>query len=97
MRQPRVVPFLITIAALCTMGGCGGSGNQETPTGRAVLTFVWPDRTRLIPAAANSITVTLTRGGALLASQVVPRRISSIRCRLLLWTWTLRRGGLMWL
>jgi hypothetical protein len=37
---------------------------------------VWPSRTRLIPAAANSIVAELKRGGATVASQTLARPVS---------------------
>lgn len=64
-----------------TLSGCGG-GDTTAPTvaaaqtataGRAVFTVRWPQQTRLIPFAADSIVVRLTRGGALLGQQTLHR------------------------
>ena len=60
------------IAALL-LSGCGGSsGRRSNPSsaslvsasrakGNVSFTVTWPDRTRLVPIAANSIRITLTR------------------------------------
>src|SRR5258706_8796866 len=42
-------------------------------TGRVAITIRWPDRSRLIPLASNSIVVALKRGAQTLASQTLPR------------------------
>ena len=63
--------FVPAVFLCMMMYGCGGGESAES--GRAVFAVVWPERTRLIPAAANSIKVEISRGGTVAASQVIPR------------------------
>ncbi|MBV6459042.1 MAG: hypothetical protein HONBIEJF_02181 [Fimbriimonadaceae bacterium] len=69
--------FLIYLFAILTLlAGCGGSGggaDQMTGEGSAELTIDWPEQTRLIPIAANSITVSFLDGSSVLQSQTVSR------------------------
>src|SRR5687768_14979376 len=51
--------------------GCGGGKSAES--GRAVFTVVWPARSRLIPAASNSIKVEISLGLTEIAERVIPR------------------------
>lgn len=57
------------------LSGCGaGSGvTSAAGAGRATLTVAWPDATRLIPAAASSITVRFTLEGIEVAAQTIAR------------------------
>jgi outer membrane protein assembly factor BamB len=64
------IAALTTFAVVLPLAGCGsGSGTlRAAPTssvtrkkGTLTMTVVWPARTRLIPDAANSIQVTITR------------------------------------
>ena len=48
-------------------------GAAATATGRATVTFTWPSRSRLIPLAANAISVTLTQGAKTLTTQTLAR------------------------
>ncbi len=81
---------LAAFAAISSVSGCGGgSGSSSlspgdsltgTPatagTGRAVFTVLWPvpETTRLIPAAAASITVTILNGaGETVAERIIDR------------------------
>ncbi len=52
--------------------GCGGAGGGKDLAG-AVLTIVWPDASRLIPVAANSIAVSFLSGTTVVSTQVVAR------------------------
>lgn len=77
-RQSLVGVFLGVLFGIITLSaGCGGgtSDQQQTTSayGRATLTVRWPERTRLIPFAAESIRVRLTNGGKLLAETLLTR------------------------
>jgi hypothetical protein len=70
-----VVCFL---AGLLT--GCGGGGNSggggvgsQSATGRATLTILWPQRSRLIPDASNSISVAITQGTTAVTQKLLAR------------------------
>lgn len=64
-------------AAVLALAGCGGGhSSPDSGGGRAVLTIKWPSRGRLIPAAANSIKATFTRGAQVVASQILARPTS---------------------
>lgn len=70
----RIQILLTLITALC-LSGCGGGSisNIAKATGRAVVTIVWPDRSRLIPAAANSISIKINEGATTIAQKIVAR------------------------
>src|SRR6266852_3679710 len=53
--------------------GCGGGSTSQANTGRATLTIIWPDRSRLIPLASNSIQVVFSRGAQTIDSKIIPR------------------------
>src|SRR5204862_401741 len=61
--------------AMAVLMGCGGQGGQQQPTGRAVFTIIWPNDSRLIPAASNSIKVVIKRGAAVSATQTLARPV----------------------
>src|SRR5687768_16266120 len=60
--------LILTCCLMLSLSGCGsGGGRGETDSpdaaaGRAAFSVRWPDSSRLIPFAANSIRVRLTRG-----------------------------------
>jgi len=62
------VRLLIALCATLLLAGCGGwvgshlgsGSNSSTSRGKAEIRFVWPERTRLIPLAANSIRLRLS-------------------------------------
>lgn len=59
--------------------GCGGghsTGIVSRATGRATFTMQWPERSRLIPAAANSIVLTIRQGEKAVASKTLARPAS---------------------
>lgn len=66
------ISFLSALAALCVGGvsllaGCGGGGSKSAPgatrgVGTVQMTIKWPQPTRLIPEAAQSIRVAVTAG-----------------------------------
>ena len=71
-RKPTAILLGLMTAALL---GCGGQGVSQRATGRAVFSIIWPDNTRLIPAASNGITVTIKRDGATFSSKTIARPV----------------------
>jgi len=65
------IACLTLFLASCGGGGSGGAGSRAT--GRFALTVKWPEPSRLIPAASNSIRAVLTGGGATLGQQTLVR------------------------
>lgn len=66
----------LAVATMTSLLGCGGGGSSSTTTdslGTARVTIKWPDATRLIPTAANSVTVSFLRGATVVASKTVAR------------------------
>ena len=61
---------LLAAALSVWLIGCGSGGPAP---GRAALTVRWPERTRLIPFAADSIRVTLTQGTRQLGTALLVR------------------------
>jgi hypothetical protein len=68
--------LLPLLALLAGCGGGGGGGTTPTQTGKAAITITWPNRSRVLPAAANSIKLVFTQNGTILATQVVPRPVA---------------------
>ncbi len=64
---------LIALLCLLLCGCGGGSGPASTGAGRAEFTVVWPEVSRLIPLASNSIVVSLSRGGTTLFTRILVR------------------------
>ena len=60
----RLVSFLTPVVVLSFVAGCGGSSSSvdSSGTARATLTFTWPQRSRLIPIASNSIKISISNG-----------------------------------
>jgi len=54
--------------------GCGG-GADSADSGGAVFTVVWPESTRLIPEASQSIRVEIRRNNVAVATRVIPRPV----------------------
>lgn len=68
--------LLALLAACAALAGCGGSSGRAADaarTGRATITVVWPQRSRLIPDAANSIRVDIRSSTQVVASQLLAR------------------------
>lgn len=68
--------FLIFLFAIvAALAGCGGSGGGSgvMSDGSAELTIDWPEQTRLIPIAANSITVSFLDGATVIQRKTVSR------------------------
>ncbi len=62
------VAVFTALLASAPLTGCGGGSKNNTPSlnmtrakGAVTMTVVWPERSRLIPAASDTIIVTLTR------------------------------------
>lgn len=68
----RLLPCASLCALVAVTAGCGGV-SAPVRTSRATLTIVWPTRSRLIPAAANSLRVALKQGEASLGERLVAR------------------------
>ncbi|MGC4042784.1 MAG: FG-GAP-like repeat-containing protein [Armatimonas sp.] len=68
---------VIPLLSLPIVAGCGSSTAPSpgvvAATGRATLTVKWPERSRLIPFAAESIKVRLVNGNTLLGESVLAR------------------------
>ncbi|MBM3493474.1 MAG: hypothetical protein FJX72_04005, partial [Armatimonadetes bacterium] len=69
----------LTIAASAAswwmLAACGSSVSSvpATTTGTATITIAWPDRGRLVPLAANSITATFSLGATVLQTKTAAR------------------------
>ena len=78
MRSFLLAPF--GLLCLLFLVGCGGGNNSQLVStggqGRATLTVQWPERTRLIPDASNSIKVVINQGTTLVATKTLPRPAS---------------------
>src|SRR5262245_38595680 len=67
------LPNHIVLVLVLGLTGCGGGSENPDNTGRATFTVVWPDNSRLIPAAANSIKVEIKTGSTVFTSKTLPR------------------------
>jgi probable HAF family extracellular repeat protein len=65
----------VGLMLLLSLAGCGGGGSTPAAitTGGLLFTVVWPERTRLIPLAAESIKIVLISDGEGVAQKVVAR------------------------
>lgn len=74
--RSRVMASAAAIVALL-LAGCGGSGSSSSSStsgsGVATMVIKWPEATRLIPLAANSITASLYSGSTKIKSTTVAR------------------------
>ncbi len=70
MRLLRLAALLSLFALVITgCGGSGGSGSSiNTRAGRAVFTIKWPQTTRLVPAASQSIRITIRSGSVVVGT-----------------------------
>ena len=73
MKRFAIAAFSFVIIIIILLAGCGGGKTSIAPTARASITIRWPDRSRLIPLAANSITVVFSRNNQTLQSLTIPR------------------------
>ncbi|MGC4042903.1 MAG: PQQ-binding-like beta-propeller repeat protein [Armatimonas sp.] len=71
----RSLLLRLAIVSTFPLTGCGGGQNPSNSRSRgsASLTIHWPEQTRLIPEAANSIALTLIQGAAVVERRVVSR------------------------
>lgn len=69
------VPLLVAFVALpLGCGGGGGNGGSTNPTrGTLRLRVTWPDQTRAIPTAANSLRIVTSANGTQVDSRVISR------------------------
>src|SRR6185312_14903046 len=85
MRSDSIVGTIVAVSLV--LAGCGGHGptppgTVDSVTGRGAVTVSvqWPQPTRLIPAASNSIKFTIARdatpGATILAGTVLDRPAS---------------------
>lgn len=65
------------IVASTIVVGCGGGTDSASAAGAAALTIDWPDRSRLIPDASESITISFLNGSVVVATQTVARPSSA--------------------
>lgn len=77
-RLPLIIVAIVLMVGLVMINGCGYGNALTLPSaatrrGTVSITIHWPVRSRLIPAAANSILITLTHGGQQVKKMVVPR------------------------
>jgi DNA-binding beta-propeller fold protein YncE len=54
--------FTCAAAGIVLLSGCGGGGGGSSRAGTLILTVKWPQNSRLIPFASNSIVATLLQG-----------------------------------
>ena len=80
MRLSLALTLLVAGTPLLLSAGCGGGGNNSLvhsaptrKTGGLSLSVTWPDRTRLIPDASESIVVTVRKAGATLKTATLQR------------------------
>jgi 6-phosphogluconolactonase (cycloisomerase 2 family) len=75
MNRPSLRLFLVLSAFIAAfLTGCGGNnGNAAQQTGTLALSVTWPERTRLVPTASNSIRLVVTHAGVQVATQVIQR------------------------
>ncbi len=69
MRSLLIVSM--TVGLIYFAAGCGGG--TESVAGSARITILWPETTRLIPAASQSINVSMSGPRGTIASRVIPR------------------------
>jgi hypothetical protein len=74
MNNTRMRVCIFAVMAFSLLPGCGGgAGAPQQDHGTLAFTILWPERSRLIPLAAESIKVVVTLQGTVVAQQVVAR------------------------
>lgn len=80
MKPIRPISLCLVLLPIVVLLGCGGgsgvpsgSSAAASGTGKATITVQWPARTRLIPLAANSISVAITQGASVYTQQLLAR------------------------
>ncbi len=71
------------LAAAVVLVGCGGGGGgngtqSNGQTGALTLNIVWPNRSRLIPLASNSIKVDISQNNTVVATQTIARPATQV-------------------
>lgn len=69
----------LATAVLTIIAGCGGNGGSSTLVsggGNLQVGVTWPEATRLIPLASNSIKVDVYDGANLVASELIPKPLT---------------------
>jgi hypothetical protein len=74
----RYLAALLSTLLILSLFGCGGGSSSSTQgggkaTSRATITVRWPDRSRVVPAAANSLQISIMDGTTSLSSQLAVR------------------------
>lgn len=69
----KVALFGLMLLTLLVGLGCGGAKGGSSTTGTLRLTVDWPEPSRLIPDASNSIKLTILAGADVVATKVVER------------------------
>jgi hypothetical protein len=75
------VLFLLSVGCVAFLAGCGGSGSKATsPDAQGAIQFTvdWPEPSRLIPLAAQSIRIEVTVNRQPVAQPVIIRRPNTI-------------------
>lgn len=70
------LPIVVLGLFLCLLAGCGGSSNSALPqasSGGATFSVLWPEPSRLIPVAANSIKITLKKEASIIGERILVR------------------------
>lgn len=81
MMRPAAIVFCLLFLGGFVLSGCGGGGGAQgdkassssEPAGQAAFTVRWPEPSRLIPFASNSIKVQVMRGDAFLGERLLVR------------------------
>jgi hypothetical protein len=82
MRGMAAILAIVAVGMWAGVAGCGAKGTNRGPSpadaatyteGKATMTVRWPERTRLIPFAANAIRVRITSGSTLLGETLLVR------------------------
>src|SRR5437660_1495029 len=68
----RSLACLLGPVALLGLVSCGGV-HSASPSGQIVMKVIWPDRTRLIPIASNSVRISISNGATQYGTALVPR------------------------
>jgi sugar lactone lactonase YvrE len=76
----KTASLLLLMSLIALMSGCGsGAGSPDSGSsslGSAIFTIKWPERSRLIPTASNSIKVVILYSDTSWKEQTVPRPAS---------------------
>jgi hypothetical protein len=77
MKSKPGLALMSVVVCLGGIYGCGGgsksAASAQELTGRASVTIAWPQDSRLIPLASNSIRIDFKKAGQVVDSKLVPR------------------------